>query len=130
MSLLMDALKKAEEEKKQAAKRLEQVEANARSATNEIEDNNISIKGQDIENENQAQSAFLETTELSLEPIAEQFNETKDALLEEQEKDTASNEIAISTVDKSDALSEEITLENTAANELFDKTAGETGKDL
>ena len=31
MSLLMDALKKAEEEKKKAAKRLEQVEANVRA---------------------------------------------------------------------------------------------------
>ncbi len=62
----MDALKKAEEEKKKAAKRLEQVETNARIDETEEDD---SEKNLNISGEYSKPSRLTDTMKLSLEPL-------------------------------------------------------------
>ncbi|MEM6998227.1 MAG: tetratricopeptide repeat protein [Pseudomonadota bacterium] len=111
MSLLMDALKKAEEEKKQAAKRLQEVEIETRehSGENEI----INEKNVVAEEDKSPLESINNTSELSLEPlsVSEQVEETK----EEEPVDDSEDQWEIETVDASEVFSEDLTLESTIA---------------
>jgi tetratricopeptide (TPR) repeat protein len=121
----MDALKKAEEEKKQAAKRLQEVEVETREVSGE---NNVTRDKQIAEEESTEPKILSETAQLSLEPISlnEKFDDTKEEVL----VDDSHNEREVPTVDESEAFSEDITLENTVASglelekdqELFEET--------
>lgn len=119
----MDALKKAEEEKKQAAKRLQDVEMEAREIT--IEDN-ISDVAQVAKDESDMPELFTQTSQFSLEPLSvtDKFDETKDAALVDDSNDGRK----ISTENMSEAFSEDLTMENTvseslgSAQEIFEET--------
>lgn len=116
----MDALKKAEQEKKQAAKRLQEVEIDARETTGEV---NLS-EAEQIAEESPAPQLFTETAQFSLEPLEleEKFDESKEAQIDDRER-----EIEIETVDASELFSEDQTLENTisegvSSQETFEET--------
>ena len=120
MSLLMDALKKAEEEKKRAAKQLEEVEG-----SNQIEN---SSKNQEpkpvIATDNQARESsnkLTRTMELSLEPLDAKFDE---AIKESTSHSETISEKETPTKDASGSFSEDLTLENTVADEAeaFEQT--------
>jgi tetratricopeptide (TPR) repeat protein len=123
----MDALKKAEEEKKQAAKRLQEVEMDARETSGEniIADSEQAIKEDEEEKVNEP---YLDTSQFSLEPLslAENFEETKEAKIDDQE----SEQKEIPTVDATEAFSEDLTLENTVSDDanaqlVFEETQKE-----
>jgi len=135
VSLLMDALKKAEEEKKKAAKRLEEVEADARTDDLEDDDPNKSL---DAGAAADRVGRFTETMRLSLEPIDAQSNEqavspletaTLEAFepevvkeFEEEDKETP-GELSIEDIN----ISEDLTMENTISSgatsqEAFEQT--------
>jgi tetratricopeptide (TPR) repeat protein len=117
----MDALKKAEEEKKRAAKRLQEVEMEARETSNE---NNISDVEQVVEKESPVPELFSRTSQFSLEPLAleEKFDETKKEIVDDSAKQRE-----IPTVDASEIFSEDLTLENivtegTKSQETFEES--------
>jgi tetratricopeptide (TPR) repeat protein len=112
----MDALKKAEEEKKQAAKRLQEVEVDTRETTGE---HNIPDEAQTAEGEGEIPELFTETVQFSLEPLSptEKFDETKEAELVDNEVDS-NIEREVPTVDASEAFSEDLTLESTVSEGL------------
>jgi len=122
----MDALKKAEEEKKQAAKRLQEVEMEAREISNE---NNLSDEEHVVKNESSVPELFTETSQFSLEPLSltEQSDETKGAALVDNDV-SIRNEMEVATVDASEAFSEDLTMENMVSEgiagtqETFEKT--------
>ncbi len=105
----MDALKKAEEEKKRAAKRLQEVEMEARetSGENQIEDDK---QEQAVAKEKAVPEQYTDTSQFSLEPLslAERVENTKEAQVASN-----LNERDVPTVDQSEVFSEELTLENT-----------------
>ncbi|MEO1925639.1 MAG: tetratricopeptide repeat protein [Gammaproteobacteria bacterium] len=120
MSLLMDALKKAEAEKKQAAKRLQDVEIGDREITGE---NIISDDARSNEDNDSVPELFTETAQLALEPIVDQrFVETEDPVFVDHDDSNDEVEIVL------DTLSEDLTLENTIAegiesdNESFEES--------
>ena len=135
MSLLMDALKKAEEEKKKAAKRLEQLETDARA--DDMEDGDQDNPFDDVVGSDKA-GRFTETMRLSLEPIDAQNNEEDISQLEiatvkafepeiekevEQEAKEITDELSIEDIN----ISEDLTMENTisssaASQESFEQT--------
>jgi len=123
----MDALKKAEEEKKKAAKRLEQVEANARAVTKGPHEEITSGDVQAGEDGSKLPKLDTDTVNLSLEPLPELFVETKEAALVGGDKDSLSrtdtNEIPALNITAE--YSGDQTLENTAANETFEQTQKE-----
>lgn len=128
----MDALKKAEQEKKKAAKRLEQVEANTRA---DDDDSNRQI---DDAGDTDRGGRFTETMRLSLEPIDAQSNEHADSPLEiatvdvvepevpeeiEQEDKETTGKLSIEDIN----ISEDLTMENTVSSgavsqETFEQT--------
>ena len=116
----MDALKKAEAEKKQAAKRLQDVEIGDREITGE---NIISDDAGSNEDNDSVPELFTETAQLTLEPIVDQrFVETEDPVFVGH--DDSNDEVEIFL----DTLSEDLTLENTIAegiesdNESFEES--------
>ncbi|HIF51722.1 MAG TPA: tetratricopeptide repeat protein [Thiotrichaceae bacterium] len=120
MSLLMDALKKAEAEKKQAAKRLQDVDIGDREITGE---NIISDDARSNEDNDSVPELFTETAQLALEPIVDQrFVETEDPVFVDHDDSNDEVEIVL------DTLSEDLTLENTIAegiesdNESFEES--------
>jgi tetratricopeptide (TPR) repeat protein len=129
VSLLMDALKKAEEEKKKAAKRLEQVEANAH-AEGTVEGE--SRRDSNSTEENVPADQFTETVKLSLEPIdapdGSQSIPLKDvATVEVEDEDHDHDhehdkeEAAQLSIDEV-SIVEDLTLENPVSQEAFEKT--------
>ncbi len=126
----MDALKKAEEEKKQAAKRLQEVEADARETTGE---HNITGEVPITEGEIETPKVFTETAQFSLEPLlpVEKSSETKEVTLVDNEI----KESEVPTADASEAFSEDLTLESTVAEgldvqETFESTHKDKAVDL
>ncbi|MFT5396364.1 MAG: hypothetical protein ACI85N_001562, partial [Gammaproteobacteria bacterium] len=124
MSLLMDALKKAEQEKKKAAKRLEQVDANTRADDLDDDDPNRQI---DDAGDTDRGGRFTETMRLSLEPIDAQSNEPDVSPLEvatveafepevvkeiEQEDKETTGKLSIEDIN----ISEDLTMENTISS--------------
>jgi hypothetical protein len=125
MSLLMDALKKAEEEKKQAAKRLQEVEMESHDSTieNEVVDNQDAV----IE-ESAVPEIFTETAQFSLEPLSleEKLEDSKEFVAE----DNATNSMEELTLKDASSHSEDMTLENTVLEDVnlqekFDETQKE-----
>lgn len=104
----MDALKKAEEEKKQAAKRLQEVEMEARepSGENDIVNDEPAVE----EEKKTTPELYTDTSQLSLEPLSltEKFDETKEASV-----DDSDNQIEVPVVDETGSFSEDPTIENT-----------------
>ena len=103
----MDALKKAEEEKRQAAKRLEQADINSRSQN---EDRGADQEDEPVEDaRNIENKKITRTVELSLEPLDSQFGDTTihDATPPKVEE---VSEREVPTEDAND--SEDLTLEN------------------
>jgi tetratricopeptide (TPR) repeat protein len=123
----MDALKKAEEEKKQAAKRLQEVEVDARDVTNE---NSIPNDEQITEEERSEPDIFLDTAKLSLEPLQlDQISKEIEETVPDVDKEII-DESHIQTVDAAEAFSEDLTLENTVSEgmdlqESFEETQKE-----
>lgn len=130
MSLLMDALKKAEEEKKKAAKRLEQVDNNAGADESENADSEQQFN---ISGEYARPERLTDTMKLSLEPIDERSDqkappqnettkvETKEpeASKEEQQlEEEKTSEISMEDI----SFSEDMTVENPVAEEAFEQT--------
>jgi tetratricopeptide (TPR) repeat protein len=128
----MDALKKAEEEKKKAAKRLEQVEANARADDSE---DDYSERELDDSGEYVITDRLTETMKLSLEPLDAQGNQPpvppievatveapeSEALKkenEEQEDKEETSSLSINDID----ISEDLTMENTVSQQAFEET--------
>lgn len=131
----MDALKKAEEEKKKAAKRLEQVETNTR--VDDLDDDDPNRQLDDAIGTG-ATGRFTETMRLSLEPIDAKSNQEAVSPLEvatveaiepevaeetEQEDKETSGELSIDDIN----ISEDLTMENTissgaASQEAFEET--------
>jgi len=133
----MDALKKAEEEKKKAAKRLEQVEANTRD--DDSGDDNLE---RDLDDSGEHVNADLltETMKLSLEPLDAQGNKEAISQLEiatveaiepeivvdekaEQEDKETTGKLSIDEFE----ISEDLTVENkvfsgAASQEAFEET--------
>jgi tetratricopeptide (TPR) repeat protein len=116
----MDALKKAEAEKKQAAKRLQDVDIGDREITGE---NIISDDARSNEDNDSVPELFTETAQLALEPIVDQrFVETEDPVFVDHDDSNDEVEIVL------DTLSEDLTLENTIAegiesdNESFEES--------
>ena len=113
----MDALKKAEKEKKRAAKRLEEVEADDVPVMND----------QEQQSSNHKQNIFTETAELSLEPITEHL----DTIGAESNVDDAISENVVKSKEETQVLenidieSEDLTLENEVLPEALDKTQQE-----
>ncbi|NOG60451.1 MAG: hypothetical protein HND53_08135 [Proteobacteria bacterium] len=114
MSLLMDALKKAEEEKKQAAKRLQEVEIEARGASGENEI--VEDSEQKPEEVNNVSDPYLDTSRFSLEPLS--LSERDDEAEEESVDENNNSQVEIPTVDETESFSEGLTLENTVAEDV------------
>jgi tetratricopeptide (TPR) repeat protein len=110
----MDALKKAEEEKKQAAKRLQEVEADVRETTGE---HNITDDAEITEDESSAPELFIETTQFSLEPLQLE-GEPEESEETVPEVNDVIDESHIQTIDATEVFSEDLTLENTVAEGL------------
>jgi Flp pilus assembly protein TadD len=132
----MDALKKAEEEKKRAAKRLQEVEGGAREELDDSIEADIQTDDQSYDDENQTPQILTETVELSLEPMPQ---DVKAELYEEEtpleKSDTVSQELEVPTVDEpeglsqSETFSEDITLENpTLENAIAEDNFEQTQK--
>ena len=124
----MDALKKAEAEKKRAAKRLQEVEAGTREDLDDSIETEIHTDDESINDEDQAPKLLKDTVQLSLEPLAQ---DVKNDLYEEEQplekSDTVSQELEIPTGDESGTFSEDVTLENPTlenaiAEENFEQT--------
>ena len=123
----MDALKKAEEEKKQAAKRLQEVEIEARESTAEEPVENE----QSAEEEDSVPELFTETAQFSLEPISLEEKEEKpkeDVIVENDNIPTTEG----LTLEQAPSLSfsEDMTMENIVSEEVntqekFDETQKE-----
>ncbi len=135
----MDALKKAEEEKKRAAKRLQEVEMEARETTDENDNTNNEEAGildnaeaeAEIakEDENSVPELYTETAQFSLEPLSlvERADEIKELKAELDDVSDESTENESSATDTSEAFSEGLTLENTISRdadsqETFEET--------
>jgi tetratricopeptide (TPR) repeat protein len=118
----MDALKKAEEEKKRAAKRLQEVEVDSREMTGE---NSISAEHEVAEDKNSdgPPELFTQTAQFSLEPLSLKENEEPKEEHKEEELPIDENrepisELEIATVDAVDTFSEDLTVENPVSAEL------------
>lgn len=123
----MDALKKAEEEKKKAAKRLEQVDTDAR--VEEPEADNFQKEKEDT-GEHVLTEQLTETVKLSLEPMDQKSSEKPVPQIEvatveaiesevdpveiEQKDNEANSQLSIENMD----ISEDLTMENTASQEV------------
>ncbi len=124
----MDALKKAEEEKKKAAKRLEQVDANTRddNPETELDDSGEYVKA----------DRLTETMKLSLEPLDAQGNkqaispletatveafEPEEAEEPEQKNKETTDELSIKDIN----ISEDLTMENTVSSGAVSQAAFE-----
>lgn len=129
----MDALKKAEEEKKKAAKRLEQVEANGRADDLDDGDQSGQFDAADGTDEG---GRFTETMRLSLEPIDAQNNVEAVSPLEvatieafepevpdkvEQEDKETTSKLSIEDIN----ISEDLTMENTVSSGVVSQEAFE-----
>ncbi|MBL1141982.1 MAG: hypothetical protein D8M62_08080 [Proteobacteria bacterium] len=110
----MDALKKAEEEKKQAAKRLQEVEIEARGASGENEI--VEDSEQKPEEVNNVSDPYLDTSRFSLEPLS--LSERDDEAEEESVDENNNSQVEIPTVDETESFSEGLTLENTVAEDV------------
>ena len=126
----MDALKKAEEEKKQAAKRLQEVEIEERDSTGEVPVENE----QTLEQEDSVPELFTETAQFSLEPLSleEREEETVNNVDEVIEETSSAPSIDDVELEETAALSfsEDLTMENTVAEQVnsqesFDQTQKE-----
>ncbi len=126
----MDALKKAEEEKKKAAKRLEQVDGYARSDETEDDD---SEKQFNISGEYARSERLTDTMKLSLEPIHERSNQQATPQVEvakvETEEPEAIDEAQQFNTEETSEISmedinftEDLTMENKVAEEAFEQT--------
>ncbi|MCG8379367.1 MAG: hypothetical protein MI865_07825, partial [Proteobacteria bacterium] len=127
----MDALKKAEEEKKRAAKRLEQVESETHADTESTSpvENDSSVDEQNIAASNDAEKPISETIQLSLEPIAKQEiveDKTPETSVNEEESDNTGNIDLEESAEVISPHSEDLTLENQALPGAFDKTREES----
>jgi tetratricopeptide (TPR) repeat protein len=113
----MDALKKAEEEKKQAAKRLQEVEIDAREVTGNNKVVETEVKDE-VENkvDNSLEPPKSDTGQFSLEPLSleEKIEESEKNEIEEGDN---VNETEIPTAEDI-AFSEELTLENPVTQEM------------
>lgn len=115
----MDALKKAEEEKKQAAKRLQDVEMDSLDATDRQE----IIEDEKVESgveEDSVPELFTETSQFSLEPLS--LEEKIERPKEEVEEVIDENDNALSTeglaLEETLSFSEDMTMENTILEEV------------
>ena len=138
----MDALKKAEEEKKRAARQLQEVEEPARDEELPEEQKEQKVDADTGSVEERVKKPASDHLELTLEPIeaeTETEAEAEEALTEEEEKilnDTheelvLSREIVEEAKEKTDehgdvAFSEGLTLENTIENEMPEGSLEET----
>lgn len=136
----MDALKKAEEEKKKAAKRLEQVEVDARAdISQEMESDSSSGDMKEASTDRR----LTETVKLSLEPIDEKVslepseeiesvNESIDTpadekLIDSEEDLEATSKISIADI----SLSDDITMQSTVAESITsDQSFEQTQKNI
>lgn len=130
MSLLMDALKKAEEEKKKAAKRLEQVDGDARADESEDGD---SEKQFNISGEYARSDRLTDTMKLSLQPMHERSDqhavpENEAAKVETSEPEEPKKEQPLDREETSEismedlSFSEDLTMENAISDEAFEQT--------
>ncbi len=114
----MDALKKAEEEKKRAAKQLKEVDElpdvddSGSFSSNELAD---STDEQPV----LQQSAFSETSELTLEPLDSIFEDTAVLPVEDTQQISQKD---IPTVDVTQSFSEDMTIENTVEKSIIDQS--------
>ena len=127
----MDALKKAEEEKKRAAKRLEQVESETHADTESTSpvENDSSVDEQNIAASNDAEKPISETIQLSLEPIAKQEiveDKTPETSVNKEEIENTGNIDLEESAEVISPHSEDLTLENQALPGAFDKTREES----
>lgn len=133
MSLLMDALKKAEQEKKKAAKRLEQVEADAHTHADDLESNDVA-GGLGETSGMGGTGRFSETTRLSLEPIEFKNNQQPTPSVEMPAVEVVVPEVVVEEVQPEDKestsklsiedinISEDLTMENTVSQQAFEET--------
>ncbi len=127
----MDALKKAEEEKKRAAKRLEQVESETHADTESTSpvENDSSVDEQNIAASNDAGKPISDTIQLSLEPIAKQEiveDKIPETSVNKEESENTGNIDLEESAEVISPHSEDLTLENQALPEAFDKTREES----
>ena len=121
----MDALKKAEEEKKKAAKRLEEVEADSGLSAEDGSENST-----DDSNNEEAQEPekIRHTAALSLEPLAAKpQDEVKEPIVDVEPEPVESgiSQRETPTVDASETYSDDLTLENTISTDELDDTQQE-----
>jgi Flp pilus assembly protein TadD len=113
----MDALKKAEEEKKLAAKRLQEVEADSLDSTSEQEILDEEKTGETNDGDKPVPELFTETSQFSLEPLAlEEKQEPEEAIVEE----SATPTVEPVELEETAALSfsEDMTMEHSISEEL------------
>ncbi len=118
----MDALKKAEEEKKRAAKRLEQVEATARTEIAADDDSNVD---NEVDKDQVRSDQLTETMKLSLEPLdvsgdSPSVSQEETVTTVEVTNDDKENTRELSLDDT--GISEDLTLESPIAEEAFEQT--------
>lgn len=115
----MDALKKAEEEKKQAAKRLQEVEIEERESDNDV----AAEEEQTLEEDSSVPELFTETAQFSLEPLSLEEREEEtvnnvDEVIEEHDNTTSENDNPVLEETSSLSISEDLTMENTLAEDV------------
>ncbi len=121
MSLLMDALKKAEQEKKRAAKQLREVEEPAEAESMPESEQELNTEPGDI-SINKQRSA-IEKLELTLEPLGGSLEDSIDDSKDSHFDPTQGAEQLDRTHDEAgDSFSEDLTIENTVENELPDES--------
>ena len=133
MSLLMDALKKAEEEKKKAAKRLEQVESNARA--NDLEESesrhDFSVSGEYANDDRLTESMILSLEPLDVKrgqqssPQIEIATVDVDESAESQDTEQKDKEITGELSVEEISFSEDQTMENTISSAAASEVAFE-----
>lgn len=118
----MDALKKAEEEKKQAAKRLKEVEADSLDSTSEQEVIKQEMNDDVAEADNSVPELFTETAQFSLEPLSLEEKEEPEPVIEEKHDETLQIDNVLeetSSLSLSDDFSsEDMTVENAIVEDL------------
>jgi len=118
----MDALKKAEEEKKQAAKRLKEVEADSLDSTSEQEVIKQEVNDDVVEADNSVPELFTETSQFSLEPLSLEDKEESEPVIEEKHDETLQIDNVLeetSSLSLSDDFSsEDMTMENSIVEDL------------
>lgn len=126
----MDALKKAEEEKKQAAKRLQDVEKDSLDSTGEQKVTEDEIVENGVEEGESVPELFTETSQFSLEPLSleEKMEEPKEEVIDESENALSTEGLAL---EETLSFSEGMTMENTILEEVdSQETFEETQKEI